>query len=426
MVALNAAGKVGTAASFYLPLDRVKRAVDLIKRGEPVSRGTLQATFEYKYFNDLQRLGLPADVETRVRNSSRHSGSGSVVAVNDNDAGAARRMGMLVVKSVVPGGPAMQGKLLPGDVLVSLDGELVTYFPDLEAMLDDRSGSEKGVTVEVLRGGVLKRLAGVEVQDLHAVSPSSFLEMGDSIFHDLSYHQARNHEIPLSEAGAYVAQSGYMLRRAGIAAGSLIQAVGNVPTPNAAALERALAALPSGERVPVRYKHVSNRTQSAIAVMRVDKTWFPVQRFDLGPGFQHSPSQPDEAAGHAWKVPRRKIALEDDTNFDWRKSMPLQQRKKSTPPSSSSRSPSFSSSSSSPSPSPSSFASSSSASSSAAAATANGSSKMMARFPPGSNAAERSLSRSLAHVRFSMPYMIDVSTTKETWYKSPLDRFENQ
>ena len=84
-----------------------------------------------------ERSGLPADVETRVRNSSRHSGSGSVVAVNDNDAGAARRMGMLVVKSVVPGGPAMQGKLLPGDVLVSLDGELVTYFPDLEAMLDD-------------------------------------------------------------------------------------------------------------------------------------------------------------------------------------------------------------------------------------------------------------------------------------------------
>ena len=37
--------QVGTAASFYLPLDRVKRAVDLLRQGKHVSRGTLQVPY---------------------------------------------------------------------------------------------------------------------------------------------------------------------------------------------------------------------------------------------------------------------------------------------------------------------------------------------------------------------------------------------
>lgn len=47
-IALNAGSKRGTSASFYLPLDRVKRAFELIREGKPVSRGTIQTTFLHK------------------------------------------------------------------------------------------------------------------------------------------------------------------------------------------------------------------------------------------------------------------------------------------------------------------------------------------------------------------------------------------
>ncbi|XWS30802.1 hypothetical protein CRYUN_Cryun23aG0021300 [Craigia yunnanensis] len=135
-VALNAGSKSSSSSAFFLPLERVVRALKFLQKGgdsymskwEAVSipRGTLQATFLHKGFDEIRRLGLQSETEQMARHAS-----------------AQGETGMLVVDSVVPGGPA-HNHLEPGDVLVRVNGE---------------------------------------VQDLHSITPAHFLEVSGAVIH---------------------------------------------------------------------------------------------------------------------------------------------------------------------------------------------------------------------------------------------------
>ena len=262
VVALNAAGKRMAASSYYLPLDRVKRAVDLLRRGEPVSRGTLQTVFLHLPFDEVRRLGLREETEARIR------------AAFPGDTG------MIVVREVVPGGPA-QGRLRPGDVVVGVEGKPVNAFLPIESLLDARVGGE--VTLDLERGGEALQVT-LEVGDLHAISPDRYLEYGGGVLNPLSYHQARNASVPIG--GVFVASGGYALNRAGVPRGAVITEVAGEATPTLERFEEIVAAKAHDERLLVRFFLLSNPRLPQVAILRNDRRWFSMRlcRRDDGNG----------------------------------------------------------------------------------------------------------------------------------------------
>ena len=254
VVALNAGGATGNASSFYLPLGRVRRAVELIRAGKPVTRGTLQTVFGYTPFDELRRLGLATDTEGAIRKAF--------------PAGT----GMLVVGEVQPGSPAF-GALQTGDVLVKVDDRYVTQFEPLEALLDDAIG--RTVTLEVQRGGKPVKTPLV-VGDLDAITPSAFVEFGEAVVHDLSYQQARHFNLPVS--GVYVANPGYALASANVPRGALITAVNGKPVKRLADFRAVLDGLGDGDRASLRYTTMDDPNGSVLKSFRMDRRWFPARQ----------------------------------------------------------------------------------------------------------------------------------------------------
>jgi S1-C subfamily serine protease len=253
VVALNAGGANSAASSFFLPLDRIERALTLIQAEQPVTRGTLQTVFDRKAYDELRRLGLTGETEEMAR----HSFPGQT--------------GMLTVSQVIPGAPA-DGKLQPGDILVRIDGELVTEFVPMAAILDDNVGRK--IAIELERGG-RSITEEVVVGDLHAVSPSEFLEFGDAIVHDLSYQQARHYNRSIK--GVYVANPGYMLSRAAIPRGAIVSEIAGKPVADIEDLKTLLATLADGDRATFRYNTIDDPRNSIVRSVEMERTWFPAR-----------------------------------------------------------------------------------------------------------------------------------------------------
>ncbi|MDY0067285.1 MAG: PDZ domain-containing protein [Steroidobacteraceae bacterium] len=253
VLALNAGGSSAAASSFYLPLNRVVRALELLREGKPVTRGTLHTVFVYTPFDEVRRLGLTAETESLVRRSFPEA------------------TGMLVISEVQRGSPAEE-VLQPGDILLRIDGELAADFDALARVLDDGVGSS--VTLSIQRGaGTFERR--LVVHDLYAVTPDRFLEFGDAVVHDLSWQQARHINVPIR--GVYVANPGYVLGAAAVPRGAVITEVAGKPVAALGEFERIMGVLRDGERVTVRFFTIDDPKTAQWRVIRMDRRWFPAR-----------------------------------------------------------------------------------------------------------------------------------------------------
>jgi pro-apoptotic serine protease NMA111 len=256
VVALNAGGASGAASSFYLPLGRVKRALQLIQQGKPVTRGTLYTVFNYMPYDELERLGLDAGTEAAVRRDFP------------------RYTGMLVVTEVLPGSPS-EPVLQSGDILLKLNGHYLAQFEPLEEVLDASVGGS--VELELERGGKLIS-AKLPVGDLHAITPSAYAEFGDVVVHTLSYQQARHFNVPVR--GVYVANPGYVMGAAGIPRGAVILTLNGKRTDTLAEFEAGVAELGDGDHATVRYITIDDPNSTDLHPVRMDRLWFPAHHCD--------------------------------------------------------------------------------------------------------------------------------------------------
>jgi S1-C subfamily serine protease len=248
-VALQAGGRTEAATDFFLPLDRVKRALSFVQKSLTVPRGTIQTRFVHRPFDEARRLGLSSEFEDQIRRSYPDE------------------IGTLVVEQVLPKGPA-HGLIRESDILISINGNLVTKFVDLEEILD--SSIDGTITVVVDRGGK-PHTVEVNIQDLHSITPNRLLEVGGAQLNDLSYQLACHYGQPVE--GVYVSSASGIFKLGNSGLGAIITSVDDHPTPNLDTFIEVMKSIPDCKRFPVVYHSIADVHTTDWILTVMDRHW---------------------------------------------------------------------------------------------------------------------------------------------------------
>ncbi|TPX08446.1 uncharacterized protein E0L32_010063 [Thyridium curvatum] len=249
-VALQAGGRAdGAATDYFLPLDRPLRALRCLQEGKPVTRGDIQCQFLLKPFDECRRLGLTPECEAQMRQAFP------------------KETNLLVAEIVLPDGPSA-GKIEEGDVLVKVNGELITQFIRLDDILD--SSVDSTVTLDLQRGGEDIQVE-IKVGDLHGITPDRFVTVAGGSFHSLSYQQARLYGV--SCKGVYVCEATGSFRFDSSDNGWILQTVDHKKVPDLETFIEVMKGIPDKARVVVTYKHLRDLHTLNTSIIYIDRHW---------------------------------------------------------------------------------------------------------------------------------------------------------
>lgn len=249
-VALQAGGSTEASTDFFLPLDRVLRALTKIQNREPVTRGTIQTQFLLKPYDECKRLGLTSDREAEARK---------------NFPG---KIGLLVAETVLREGPA-DGKLKEGDTLISINGIAISSFIQVDDILDENVGQP--IEILVQRGGV-DHTWQCEVGDLHKITPARYVEVCGATFNELSYQMARFYALPVK--GVFLScASGSFNFDSKEKTGWIVDSIDNRDTPTLDSFIEVMKTIPDRKRVTVKYHHLTDQHSPHVASVYVDRHW---------------------------------------------------------------------------------------------------------------------------------------------------------
>ena len=249
-VALQAGGSTEASTDFFLPLNRILRALQCIQNKKPITRGTIQVQWLLKPYDECKRLGLTPEEESKARAFSPD------------------KIGLLVAETILKDGPGYN-LIKEGDVLISINDQRISSFIQVDDIFDNSVGKE--VTIHIQRSGIDHVIKTV-IQDLHSITPDRYVEVCGATFNDLSYQMARCYALPVR--GVFLScASGSFNFDSKEKVGWIIDAVDNKETPDLDTFIEVMKVIPDRKRVTVKYHHLSDHHSPVVTSIYIDRHW---------------------------------------------------------------------------------------------------------------------------------------------------------
>ncbi|MDN4501293.1 PDZ domain-containing protein [Alteromonadaceae bacterium BrNp21-10] len=249
-IAINAGSRRDTETAFFLPMDMIIPTIRKIQQQLTVARGTLQTEFTHTAFNRLRTLGLPDEL---IRQALKASPSAT---------------GKLLVSHVILKGPA-DNILQPGDILLSINGQAIDNFLQLETLLN--SQVSQTVNVQMFRNGSLFE-HDIKVDDLFALTPNEYIEYGKASIIPVGINLARLFNIAVE--GVTLVDPGPLFGSQNIERFALIEEINNNPIKTLGDIEQQLSKVAVGEKFSVRYRYPFDIAQQQYKQLTDYTDWF--------------------------------------------------------------------------------------------------------------------------------------------------------